>query len=152
MKMKCLAVLAVALVLAGCAGLELAAVDDSVMVQVEKLALTHANVMKVPEAGGGKVVVLADYSSKAEGSVILKEGTYDVTVFALGVSGDEDAFYLTLADGYKERLYPEEKGAIVPIEIGRHTQAADGACKIVFGFGEENVQLDQILFKKVEAF
>ena len=151
MKAKCLTVLAVALVLAGCAGLPPDAVDDSVTVQVEELTLTGAKVIKVPEAGGGKVVVLEGSSSKAEGNVTLKKGAYYVTVFALAVSDDEDAFYIQLAGGYNDRLYSDEKGAIVPVDVGRHTQAADGACKIVFGFGEENVQLDQILFERIEA-
>ena len=95
--------------------------------------------------------MLEGYSSKAEGSVSLKKGTYNVTVSTLGVSEEEDAFYLKLADGYKDRLYPDEHGSIVPISIGRHTQAADGDCKIAFSFGEQNVQLDQIQFEKIET-
>ena len=146
-------VLAVALIGSGCDGLMKPRIhrvaEDVFFVEVEEFTLTNAKVQELDNASGGKVVVLQDDTSRAEVTIELSKGNYQVTVYALGASGEEDAFYLTTGEQWEERLYPASTGEILPAQDVSLTQQADGPCKIVIRFAEPNVQLDRVEFKRV---
>ena len=148
-----LAVLVVALMGSGCAGLMKPRIhrvaEDVFFVEVEEFTLTNAKVQELDNASGGKVVVLQDDTSRAEATVQLSKGNYQVTVYALGPSSEEDAFYLTAGEQWEERLWPTWTGEILPAPDVSLTQQADGPCKIVIRFAEPNVQLDRVEFKRV---
>ena len=103
-------VLAGALIGSGCDGLMKPRIhrvaEDVFFVEVEEFTLTNAKVQELDNASGGKVVVLQDDTSRAEVTIELSKGNYQVTVYALGASGEEDAFYLTTGEQWEERLYP----------------------------------------------
>ncbi len=149
------AVLVVALMGSGCAGSMKPrthrVAEDVFSVEVEEFALTNAKVQELDNASGGKVVVLQDDTSRAEMTVQLSKGNYQVTVYALGPSGEEDAFYLTAGEQWEERLFPFSPGEILPAQDVSLTQQADGPCKIVIRFAEPNVQLDRVEFKRVPS-
>ena len=154
MKAKWMAVLAIALLFSGCASKEKPRIQkvgkDVFFVEVEEFDLTNAEVQELEGASSGKVVVLQDYDSKAETTIQLSKGKYKVIVYLLGPSEDEDAFYLKAGSSAEERLYPEEQGGIQPtVNSVDLTQEADGSCNILLTFGEPNVQLDRVEFKRV---
>ncbi len=123
---------------------------DAFSLEVEGFKLTSAEVQKLEGASGGKVVMLKDEYGRAEKTIQLGKGNYEVTVYALGASFDEDAFYLTVGNLAEERMWPENPGEILPTNDVIHlTQEADGPCNIVLRFGEQNVQLDRVQFKPV---
>lgn len=154
MRTKWMAVLVVALLVAGCACLTKPKMrgigEDVFSLEVEDFKLSNAKVQQLDEASEGKVVVLQDASSEAEETIQLSKGDYQVTVFLLGTSPDEDAFYLTIGYRAEERLWAESPGNILPTLNSVHfTQKADGPCRILFTFAEPNVLLDRVEFKKV---
>jgi hypothetical protein len=123
---------------------------DMFSLEVEDFKLTNAEVQKLEGAGGGKVVVFKDDYSRAEKTIQLGKGKYEVTVYALGPSFDEDAFYLTVGNLAEERRWPENPGELLPTQDTISlTQEADGPCNITLRFGEKNVQLDRVQFKPV---
>ena len=153
MRAKWMVVLAVALVFSGCGeretGLKIQKLTDGAFsVEVEDFTLTSAEVQKLAEASGGKVVMLQDEYGEAEATIQLGKGDYEVIVYAYGASFDEDAFFLTIGNQAEERLWPEAPGELLPTQDVVHlTQDADGPCTIVLRFGEPNVQLDRVVFK-----
>jgi hypothetical protein len=165
MKARWPAVLAIALLVVGCNGtkpppapqpvvpevpeVQPEPAEEVTVLEVEEFTLKDAKVQALAAAGGGKVVVLQGDLSTAEKTIQLAKGTYTVTVYAFAPSYEEDAFYLTVGDGYEERIFPEEINKVLPAGPVTHTQKADGPCKISLGFGEENVQLDRVEIKPV---
>ena len=124
---------------------------DVFSLEVEDFKLTNAEVQKLEGASGGKAVMLKDDYSRAEKTIQLSKGKYEVTVYALGASFDEDAFYLTVGNLAEERMWPENPGELLPTQDVIHlTQEADGPCNIALRFGEKNVQLDRVQFKPVQ--
>ncbi len=154
MKAEWMAVLAIALMFSSCAGMEKPEMhkvgENAFFVEVEEFDLTSAEVQELEGASGGKVVVLQDESGKAEATIKLSKGNYEVTVYALGPSFDEDAFFVTVGNSEQQRRFPESPGEILPTgEVVAFTQEADGPCSIVLQFAESNVQLDRIEFKHI---
>ena len=154
MKAKWMAVLVIALLFSGCAGMQKPIVHkagkDVFFVEVEEFDLTNAKVQELDGASGGKVVVLQDENGKAEATIPLRKGSYEITVYALGPSHEEDAFYMTVGDNAQKRRWPEKPGEILPtLDVVNFTQRADGPCDILIRFAEPNVQLDRVQFKKV---
>ncbi|MBN2182786.1 MAG: hypothetical protein JW715_12820 [Sedimentisphaerales bacterium] len=154
MKAKLMITLAVALMLAGCAGVEkprINTVDDNTFfIEVEEFDLTNAKVLDTEDASGGKSVVIQDASGKAETTIQLSKGTYEISVYALGPSYDEDAFFMTIG-GMEQRMWLESPEEILPtLEYFAYTQEADGPCSIKLTYAEPNVELDRVLFKKVQ--
>jgi hypothetical protein len=155
MRAKWMAVLAIALLFSGCAGMGKPRIHksgkDVFFVEAEDFDLTNAKVQELEGASGGKVVVLQDENGKAEATIPLKKGSYEIIVYALGPSGDEDAFYVTVGDNAQKRRWPERPGEILPaLDVVNFTQKDDGPCKILISFAEQNVQLDRVQFKKVQ--
>jgi len=155
MKAKWMAVLAIALLFTGCAVMQKPRIQkvgkDVFFVEVEEFDLTNAQVQELDGASGGKVVVLRDKNGKAEATIKLRKGSYEITVYALGPSYDEDAFYVTVGNNAQERRWPERPGEILPtLDVVNFTQKADGPCKILISFAEPNVQLDRVQFEKVQ--
>jgi len=154
MKANWMAVLAIALLFSGCASMSKPRIQkagkDVFFLEVEEFKLTNAKVQQLKGASGGKVVVLQDENGKAEATIPLKKGNYEITVYALGPSSDEDAFYLTVGDNAQERRWPKNPGEILPtLDVVNFTQKADGPCNILIRFAEPNVQLDRVQFKNV---
>jgi len=149
------AVLVVALMGFGCGGPakpKIHGVAEEVFsVEVEAFTLTNAKVQELDNASGGKVVVLQDDTSRAEVTIQLSKGNYQVTVYSQRASSDEDAFYMTVGEQWEERLYPDSTGEILPSQDVSLTQQADGPCKIVIRFAEANVQLDRVEFKRIPS-
>jgi len=156
MRAKWMVVLAVALVFSGCGekttGPKINKLaGGAFFVEVEDFDLSNAEIQKLSEASGGKVVMLQDEYGEAEVTIQLGKGDYEVTVYALGASFDEDAFYLTVGNQAEERMWPEAPGELLPTaDVVYLTQDADGPCTIVLRFGEPNVQLDSVEFKVAE--
>ena len=151
MRAKWIMVLAVALVAFGCSQTDEPKIKSvggkKFTLEMEDFKLTTAKVQDLEEASGGKVVVLQDEYSQAEKTIQLSKGNYQITVFALGTSFDEDAFYLSIGNTFEGRLYPESPGEILPtLDLVHYTQKADGPCKILFTYAEPNVLLDRIEF------
>ncbi len=149
---KCILVLAAALMLVGCVETEQKIIvmpkEGSVVIEAEKFALTNAQIQKLDGAGEGKVIVLLDETSKAEATVQMKKGNYVVTVYVLGPSEDEDAFYIAVGKQAPARSYPTEPGVLQPIRNDvYYTHPETGPCKIELTFGEPNVQLDRVEIK-----
>jgi len=155
MKAKWMAVAAIALLFAGCAGMEkprMHMVDkDTFFVEVEEFDLTNAKVLELEGAGGEKVVVLQDESGKAEATIKLTKGSYEITVYALGPSYDEDAFFMKVGGNAEQRMWLESPGEILPtLEYVAFTQEADGPCDILITYVEPNVELDRVQFKRIQ--
>jgi len=141
-------------ILTGCASMNKPRIQkvgkDVLFVEVEEFKLTNAQVQELEGASGGKVVVLQDKNSKAEATIQLSKGNYEITVYALGPSYDEDAFYVTVGDNAEERRWTENIGEILPtLDVVNLTQDADGPCDILISLAEPNVQLDRVEFKHV---
>ena len=154
MRAKWLVVLAIALVFSGCSTMTKPRIQKvgkgTFFVEVEEFTLNNAEIEDLEEASGGKVVVLQDENATAEATIQLKRGNYEITVYALGPSFDEDGFYLTVGDAAEERLWPENPGELLPtLDVVNYTQEATGPCDILLSFGEPNVQLDRVQFKSV---
>jgi len=154
MKANWMAVLAIALLFSGCASMCKPRIQkvgkDVFFLEVEEFKLTNAKVQQLKGASGGKVVVLQDENGKAESTIPLKKGNYEITVYALGPSSDEDAFYLTVGDNAQERRWPKNPGEILPtLDVVNFTQKADGPCDILLRFAEPNVRLDRVEFKHI---
>lgn len=155
MKANWMAVLAIALLFSGCAGMEKPRIQkvakDVFFVEVEEFDLTNAQVQELEGASGGKVVVLQGENSKAEATIQLSKGKYEITVYALSPSYDEDAFYITVGDYAEDRRWTEDIGEILPaLDVVNFTQKADGPCDILLRFAEPNVQLDRVQFRHVQ--
>jgi hypothetical protein len=154
MKANLMAVLAIALLFSGCAGMEKPRIQkvgkDAFFVEVEEFELSNAQVQELADASGGKVVVLQGWNGKAEATIQLSKGNYEITVYALGPSLDEDAFYLKVGDNTEQRRWPENPGEILPtLDVVNFTQQADGPCDILISFAEPKVQLDRVQFRHV---
>ncbi len=154
MKAKWMAILVITLVFSGCASMSKPRVQkvgkDVFFVEVEEFKLTNAQVQELEGASGGKVVVLQDESSKAEATIQLKKGNYEITVYALGPSYDEDAFYVTVGNNAQERMWLKNTREILPtLDVLKFTQETDGPCNILILLAEPNVQLDRVEFKHV---
>lgn len=154
MKATWMAFLGIAVFLSGCACIEKPkkqkVAKDVFSVEVEEFNLTDAKVQEDKDAGGGKVVVLQDMTGKAAATIKLSKGSYEITVYALGPSSDEDAFYVTIGESAQERRWPQKPGELLPtLDVVNFTQKADGPCNILLTFAESNVQLDRVQFKHV---
>jgi len=119
-------------------------------VEVEEFDLLNAQVQELEGASGGKVVVLQDESGNAEATIKLSKGNYEITVYGMGPSSDEDALFLKVGDK-EQRMWMESPGDIVPtLEFVTFSQEAKGPCDISLSFAESNVQLDRIQFERVQ--
>ena len=155
MRAKWLVVLAIALVFSGCNRMTKPKIQTvekgTFFVEVEEFTLNNAEIEDLEEASGGKVVVLQDENATAEATIQLKKGSYEITVYSLGPSFDEDGFYLTVGNAAEERLWAENPGELLPtLDVINYTQEATGPCDILLSFGEPNVQLDRVQFKRVQ--
>jgi hypothetical protein len=154
MKAKWMTILAIALMLPGCTSMNKLRVQkagkDLFFVEVEEFNLTNAQVQELEGASGGKVVVLQDKNSKAEATIPLKKSKYEITVYALGPSYDEDAFYIKVGDNAEERRWTENIEEILPtLDVVNFTQKTNGPCNILLRFVEPNVKLDRVEFKHI---
>jgi hypothetical protein len=155
MKTMWIVIPAIALLLSGCAGMGKPRIHNAgeatFFVEVEEFDLTNAQVHKLEGASGSKVVVLQDESGKAEATIKLSKGNYVITVYGLGLSPEEDAFFLKVGNKAAERMWMESPGDLVPtLETATFSQEADGPCNISLSFAESNVQLDRVQFKRVQ--
>ena len=155
MNAKWITVLAIAFLFSGCTGMEKPKINtvdkDTFFVEVEEFDLTNAEVLELEGASGGKTIMLQDASGKANATIQLSKGNYEVTVYGLGPSYDEDAFYLTVGSEMQQRMWMEGPGDIVPtLEYFAYSQEADGPCDILLSFIESNVELDRIQFVRVQ--
>ena len=155
MNTKLIVGVAFALLFSGCAGMEKPKINmvdkDTFFIEVEEFDLTNAEVRELEGAGGGKTVMLKDASGRAEATVYLSKGSYEITVYGLGPSYEEDAFYLTVGDNAQQRMWMESPGDIVPtLEYYAYTQQADGPCHLLLSFIESNVELDRVKFVRIQ--
>ena len=155
MNIKLMVVSAVFLLLAGCAGMQKSIIHtvdkDTFFVEVEDFDLTGAKVLDLEGASGGKSVVLQDDTSKAETTIPLSKGGYEIIVYGLAPSYDEDAFFMKVGGNPEQRMWMESPGEIVPtLEYVAYTQEADGPCDIVITYAEPNVELDRVEFKRIQ--
>jgi hypothetical protein len=155
MNTKLIVVSVISLLLAGCAGMEkpvMHNVDkDTFFVEVEDFNLTGAKVLDLEGASGGKSVVLQDDTGKAEATIRLSKGGYEIIVYGLAPSYEEDAFFMKVGGNAEQRMWMESPGEIVPtLEYVAYTQEADGPCDIVITYAEPNVELDRVQFKRVQ--
>jgi hypothetical protein len=155
MKTNWMIVAAIALLFAGCAGMEKPVIHtidtDTFFVETEEFNLTGAEVLDLEGASGGKTVMLQDDTSMAEATIQLSKGSYEITVYALGPSYEEDAFFMKVGDNPEQRMWVESPGDIVPtLEYVAHSQQADGPCNIMITYAEPNVELDRVQFKRVQ--
>jgi len=101
MNTKWMIVSMISLLFAGCAGMEkpvIHTVDkDTFFVEAEEFDLTGAKVLELEGASGEKSVVLQDEKAKAEVTIRLSKGGYEIIVYGLGPSYDEDAFFMKSA-------------------------------------------------------
>ena len=146
---------AFALLLSGCAGMQkpkIFTVDkDTFFVEAEDFGLTDARVMDLEGASGGKTVVFEDASSKAEATIPLSKGNYEITVYGMGPSYEEDAFFLTVDENAEQRMWMETPGDIMPtMEYYSYTQQADSPCHILLTYIEPNVELDRVKFVRIQ--
>jgi hypothetical protein len=153
MKTKWIVIPSVALLLSGCIGMGKPRIHNAgeatFFVEAEEFDLTNAKVQKLEGASGGKVIVLEDESGKAEATIKLSKGNYLITVYGLGPSYDEDAFYLKVGNNTTQRMWMESPGDIVPtLETATFSQEANGPCDIMLRFAESNVQLDRVQFER----
>ena len=145
MGIRLLAMLAMAMMAAGCGVLEGRSPGDATVVEVEAFKLTDAKVVALAGAGGGKAVVLADESSSAEIALpALKKGTYELLVYGFAPSYEEDAVLVSVGDQAYERLVLPDINKLLPAGPLTFTLAKDGACKVEISYTEDNVQLDRI--------
>ena len=154
MRAKLMIVSVIALLFAGCAGMQKSIIhtvdENTFFVEVEDFNLTNAKVLDLEGASGEKCVVLQDDTSKAEATIKLCKGSYEVSVYGLAPSYDEDAFYVTVG-GNEQRMWIESPEEILPtLEYIAHTQDADGPCDIVITYVEPNVELDKVEFIRVQ--
>ena len=155
MNTKLMVVSVISLLFAGCAGMEkpiMHTVDkDTFFIEVEDLALVGAKVLDLEGASGEKSVVLQDDTSLATVTFLLSKGSYEITVYGLAPSYDEDAFFMKVGDNPEQRMWMESPGEIVStLEYVAYTQEADGPCKIMITYAEPNVELDRVQFKRVQ--
>lgn len=159
-----LLVLLSAVVAAGCATVEekvktaaeeaakvlpLKPAPGATVLEVESFALTKATVKPLKGASGGKTVVLAQ-DGRAEASVTLPAGAYELAVVALAPSLAEDAFYVSVANQPETRLFPGETEKLAASRPVQFSLSAAGPCKVVLSFAEENVQLDRVEIRAVK--
>jgi len=155
MRAKLMIVSAIALLFAGCAGMEKSIIhtvdENTFFVEVEDFDLTNAKVLDLEGAGGEKAVVLQDETSKAQATIKLSKGSYEISVYGLAPSYDEDAFNVTVGGNEQQRMWIESPEEILPtLEYVALTQEADGPCDIVITYIEPNVELDRVEFKHVQ--
>jgi hypothetical protein len=155
MNTKLMVVSAIALLVAGCAGMEKSIIhtvdNDTFFVEAEDFELTGAKVLDLEGASGEKSVVLQDNMSMAEATIQLDKGGYEIIVYGMAPSYDEDAFFMKVGDNAEQRMWMESPGDIVStLEYVAYTQEADGPCDIVITYAEPNVELDRVEFKRVQ--
>lgn len=155
MNTKLMVVSVISLLFAGCAGMEKPMIhtvdEDTFFVEVEEFDLTGAKVLDLEGASGEKIVVLQDDTSEAEATIRLSKGSYEITVYALGPSYDEDAFFMKVGGNAEQRMWLESPGDIVStLEYVAYTQEADGPCDILITYAEPNVELDRVEFKRIQ--
>jgi hypothetical protein len=155
MNTKLMVVSVISLLLAGCDGMEKSIIHtvdkDTFFVEVEDFDLTGAKVLDLEGASGGKSVVLQDDTSKAEATIRLSKGGYEIIVYGLAPSYDEDAFFMKVGGNAEQRMWMESPGDIVStLEYVAYTQEADGPCDIVITYAEPNVELDRVQFKRIQ--
>ena len=145
----------IALLFAGCAGMEKSIIhtvdDDTFFIEVEDFELTNAKILDLEGASGEKSVVLQDDTGKAEATIQLSKGGYEIIIYALGPTYDEDAFFMKVGGNEEQRMWVESPGDIVTtLEYVAYTQEADGPCDILITYIEPNVELDRVQFKRVQ--
>jgi hypothetical protein len=155
MNTKWMVVSVISLLFAGCAGMEKSIIhtvdNDTFFVEAEDFDLTGAKVLELEGASGEKSVVLQDATAQAEVTIQLKKGGYEITVYGLAPSYDEDAFFMKVGGNAEQRMWMESPDDIVPtLEYVAYTQEADGPCVIVITYAEPNVELDRVEFKRIQ--
>jgi hypothetical protein len=155
MRAKLMIVSVIALLFTGCAGTQKSIIhtvdENTFFVEVEDFELFNAKVLDLEGASGEKSVVLQDDSSKAKATIKLSKGRFEISVYGLAPSYEEDAFYVTVADNEQQRMWIESPEDILPtLEYVAHTQEADGPCDIVITYIEPNVELDKVEFIRIQ--
>ncbi len=155
MNAKWMTVPAIAILFSGCTGMEKPKINtvdkDTFFVEVEEFDLTNAEMLDLEGASGGKTVMLQDASGKAEATIQLSKGNYEITVYGMGPTYDEDAFFMKVGGNAEQRMWMESPGDLVPtLEHYNFTQESNGPCDILLRFVESNVELDRIQFKRVQ--
>jgi hypothetical protein len=128
----------IALLAAGCA----------TPLEVENFELTDAKVVDL--ADGGKAMLMTSDTSEATQTVELAAGDYELIVYAMAASLEEDAFFVTVGDSGQQRRFPKEVGKVLPADPVPFTVAEAGPVKIEISCAEANVKIDRVEIKPVE--
>ena len=155
MNKKLMVVSMVSLLLAGCAGMEKSIIHtvdkDTFFVEIEDFDLTGAKVLDLEGASSEKSVVLQDEKARAEATIQLNKGSYEIIVYGMAPSYDEDALFMKVGSNAEQRMWMESPDDIVPtLEYIAYTQEANGPCAIVITYAEPNVELDRVQFKRIQ--
>jgi len=91
-------------------------VTQSVSIELEDFSLTDCVVVNLTNACGGKAVLIAKGSSKAETTVKLSKGEYNVTFWIMAPSLNSDSVWVTIGDAGKDspwdgkcKAFPDHK-------------------------------------------
>lgn len=150
---KLAATLALALSAAGCAGTpRLPAVGEELTLEVEAFRLRAARPAAREGAGGGRVVLFESGGSRAETSVELAAGTYEVVVYMDGPDADHDAVFVSVAED-EHRVYPDAgyRGCLSAAAPRPEICVwKNGPMPVIFRAAETGVSLDRVILKRVQ--
>jgi hypothetical protein len=124
--------------------------DKETVLEAESMALFDAEAKDLAGASGGKAVLLGKGSSIADTVVTLGKGKYEFTVYAHAPDGDHDAFYLTVGDGIRQRLFVSEWKKVVAAKAVTVENATKKACKIELKPAETGMYIDRVVIKPVK--
>lgn len=132
----------------------LADFPSSAALEAESMKLTNVEKKDLPGASGGKAILFVDENGKAEGTVRLKKGKYEVKLYSQGTDTDHDAVFITVA-GTELRFYQEEWNKLASAKIKDVDPVTveipgDGAHTVLLAFAESDVYVDRVTLTLVK--
>jgi hypothetical protein len=121
-----------------------------IVVEVESLQLSNAQVKDHNEASGGKVVAFDDEGAEAKGEIELQPGQYTVYLIMSGQDEDHDAVNVAVGDT-KSRVYPSEHPNLSKSESLSINITEKKKYQILITLGETGVLLDKLVFQPIPA-
>ena len=124
--------------------------DQEVVLEAEDMSLFDAEIKNLPGARGGKAVLLGSGSSIVDTVVTLSKGKYEVVVYVQAPDGEHDAFYLTFANGIRQRLFPGECRKVVAAKAIILKIAKKKPSKIVLKPAETGMYIDRVVIRPIK--
>ncbi len=130
-------------------------VGPEVTLEAEEFALRGVKAWEFPGAPGEKALLFLFAGDRAETTVVLRQGRYEVRVLMQGLDTNHDSVLVTVA-GREQRFTQDSWGRLAPgkvHDVPRPTVDVprDGEHRVALAFDESHVWVDRVVLVRVVA-